>query len=65
MSEINYLWAPPAPVSLPVRGTRARFPALRERLLALHPYDCPELVALPIEAGHEAYLRWLRDSTTV
>ena len=29
MSELNYLWAPPAPVSLPVRGTRARFPVNR------------------------------------
>ena len=29
MSEINYLWAPPAPVSLPVRGTRARLPVNR------------------------------------
>ncbi len=29
MSDINYLWAPPAPVSLPVRGTRARFPVNR------------------------------------
>lgn len=29
MPEINYLWAPPAPVSLPVRGTRARFPVNR------------------------------------
>ncbi len=29
MSEINYLWAPPAPASLPVRGTRARFPVNR------------------------------------
>ena len=29
MSEINYLWAPPAPISLPVRGTRARLPVNR------------------------------------
>ena len=29
MPEINYLWAPPAPVSLPVRGTGARFPVNR------------------------------------
>ncbi len=29
MPDINYLWAPPAPVSLPVRGTRARFPVNR------------------------------------
>ena len=29
MPEINYLWTPPAPVSLPVRGTGARFPVNR------------------------------------
>ncbi|MCK6408938.1 MAG: fumarylacetoacetate hydrolase family protein [Thauera sp.] len=29
MPEINYLWTPPAPVSLPVRGTSARFPVNR------------------------------------
>ena len=29
MPEINYLWAPPAPISLPVRGTGARFPVTR------------------------------------
>lgn len=29
MAEINYLWAPPAHVSLPVRGTSARFPVNR------------------------------------
>ena len=40
--------------------TRAdRFLALREALLALHPYEVPEVVAVPIEAGSEPYLRWL------
>ncbi|HAY10329.1 MAG TPA: fumarylacetoacetase, partial [Thauera sp.] len=29
MADINYLWAPPAPLSLPVRGTSARFPVNR------------------------------------
>ncbi|MGD9871240.1 MAG: fumarylacetoacetate hydrolase family protein [Thauera sp.] len=29
MADINYLWAPPAPISLPVRGTSARFPIAR------------------------------------
>ncbi len=29
MPEVDYLWAPPAPVSLPVRGTQARFPVNR------------------------------------
>jgi periplasmic divalent cation tolerance protein len=33
-----------------------------ERLLAdLHPYDVPELVATPITAGSDAYLKWLKE----
>jgi periplasmic divalent cation tolerance protein len=43
--------------------TRAdRFEALRETLLTLHPYEVPEVVAVPIEAGSPAYLRWLDES---
>ena len=45
--------------------TRAeRLPALREALVGLHPYELPELVALPIEAGHGPYLAWLDDSVS-
>ena len=43
-----------------IKTTAARFEALRERLLALHPYELPELIAVPVERGHEAYLEWLR-----
>ena len=40
--------------------TRAdRFEALREALVALHPYDVPEVLALPVDAGHAPYLEWL------
>ena len=40
--------------------TRAeRFEALREALVALHPYELPEVVALPIVAGHAPYLEWI------
>jgi periplasmic divalent cation tolerance protein len=43
--------------------TRAdRFAALRDRVLALHPYEVPEVVAVAIEAGSPAYLRWLDES---
>ena len=41
-----------------------RLEALREALVALHPYELPELVALPIEAGHATYLAWLDDSVS-
>ncbi len=40
------------------------FPALRERILALHPYEVPELIALPVVAASESYAEWVQDSTT-
>jgi periplasmic divalent cation tolerance protein len=44
--------------------TRAeRYAALEARVLATHPYDVPEVIALRIEAGSEAYLTWLREET--
>jgi periplasmic divalent cation tolerance protein len=50
-------------VLLVLKTTRARFPALRERLLALHPYEVPEVLALPVEAGSEPYLAWVDAET--
>ncbi|WP_199100843.1 divalent-cation tolerance protein CutA [Dyella sp. ASV21] len=43
-----------------IKTTEARFAALKARLLALHPYELPELVAVPVALGHEAYLDWVR-----
>ena len=42
-----------------IKTTRERFAALKERLVALHPYEVPEVIALPVEAGHEPYLGWV------
>ena len=44
--------------------TRAeRFEALRDALVALHPYEVPEVLALPIAEGHAPYLAWLDENT--
>lgn len=43
-----------------IKTTAARFDALKARLLELHPYELPELIAVPVERGHEAYLDWVR-----
>ncbi|HUA79496.1 MAG TPA: divalent-cation tolerance protein CutA [Dyella sp.] len=43
-----------------IKTTAARFEALKERVLALHPYELPELIAVPVERGHIAYLDWVR-----
>jgi periplasmic divalent cation tolerance protein len=38
---------------------RARFKELVERVRQLHPYEVPEVIALPIEAGYDVYLDWI------
>lgn len=45
-----------------VKTTRDAFERLRARVVELHPYEVPEVIALPIERGHPAYLDWLTDS---
>ncbi|MBA3962016.1 MAG: divalent-cation tolerance protein CutA [Chthoniobacterales bacterium] len=36
-----------------------KFPAFEEKLRELHPYDMPEIIALPVVAGSEEYLVWV------
>lgn len=48
-----------AEVLLLIKTTRERFEALRARLVELHPYDVPEVVALDIADGHPPYLNWI------
>ena len=46
-----------------VKTRQALFPALRDRVTALHPYDVPEIIALPISDGSAPYLAWLQHET--
>ena len=43
-----------------LKTTAGEVEDLERRLAALHPYDVPELVVFPIEAGHAPYLEWVR-----
>ncbi len=45
-----------------MKTRRERLAELKAALIAIHPYEVPELIALPIEAGHEPYLAWLDES---
>lgn len=42
-----------------IKTTRAACAALEARLQALHPYEVPEFLALPVAAGAAAYLEWV------
>ena len=41
----------------------SRFDVLKRRIAALHPYELPEIIALPIIHGSAEYLRWITEST--
>lgn len=46
-------------VLLVVKTTPARFPELRDKILELHSYAVPEVLALPVSDGSPKYLDWL------
>lgn len=48
-----------------LKTTAERWPALAAALPELHPYEVPELIAVPASAGLPAYLQWLSDETAV
>ena len=41
------------------KTTSRRALALRDRWVALHPYDNPEFIVVPVEGGHLDYLQWV------
>ena len=45
-----------------VKTTRANFDELEREVRAIHSYETPEIIALPVVAGSEAYLKWLTSS---
>ena len=50
-------------VLLVIKSRRALSKKLVSRVRALHSYDIPEVVTIPVAAGNPAYLRWVRQST--
>lgn len=51
-------------ISLFIKTRRACYAAVEVAISALHPYDVPEIIALPINAGLPKYLEWLAQETT-
>ncbi|SEW13773.1 divalent cation tolerance protein [Luteibacter sp. 329MFSha] len=45
-----------------VKTLREAFPAVEAWVVANHPYDVPEIVALPLVEGHAPYMAWLEAS---
>jgi periplasmic divalent cation tolerance protein len=46
-----------------LKTQRSVLKKLLQRVAELHPYEVPEILALPVEAGHSPYLDWVGRST--
>ncbi len=51
-------------VPLLIKTSADRYPALEAAIRAQHPYELPEIVAVPLSHGLPAYLGWVAAETT-
>lgn len=47
---------------LVIKSREGLLPALEKAIIDLHPYELPEIVALPIIHGYNPYMEWLGNS---
>ncbi|MDP2652983.1 MAG: divalent-cation tolerance protein CutA [Candidatus Omnitrophota bacterium] len=53
-----------AEVMLVIKSRKDLFEKIVATVKALHSYEVPEVIALPVAAGHQDYLRWLDESVS-
>jgi periplasmic divalent cation tolerance protein len=46
-----------------MKTSARRYPALAKLVRSMHPYEVPEIIALPIEKGLDQYLEWVLKET--
>lgn len=51
-------------ILLVIKSHARTAPQVVKRLGELHPYTVPEILVLPVAAGHRGYLDWIREETT-
>ena len=51
-------------ITLLIKTRPDRYAELEAEIRRLHPYDVPEIIALPVVAGLPAYLQWIVDETS-
>lgn len=47
-----------------LKTRQEQFERLRARILELHPYEVPEVIAIPVEQGYQGYLDWIAEVTS-
>jgi periplasmic divalent cation tolerance protein len=46
-----------------IKTTSERYQAVQDRIQAMHPYELPEIVAVPVSGGLPGYLAWIKSCT--
>jgi periplasmic divalent cation tolerance protein len=49
-------------VLLLIKTISAIYPQLEQRIRTLHPYELPEIIAVPLQTGQADYLQWINNS---
>lgn len=52
-------------ITLTIKTTQERQQACIQKIAALHPYEVPEIIVLPILDGHTPYLHWVQQQTKI
>jgi periplasmic divalent cation tolerance protein len=50
-------------VLLILKSTKLRYSSLEKTIKAMHTYETPEIIALPVKEGLDRYLGWVRKGT--
>lgn len=46
-----------------IKTSEARYADVEAKILSMHSYSCPEIIAVPIERAHKPYLDWIANET--
>lgn len=49
-------------IPLLIKTSKQAYAALAQRIAELHPYEVPEIIALPVDRGLPAYLQWVENN---
>ena len=50
-------------IQLLIKTTASAYPQLELLINEVHPYELPEILAVPVTMGSQAYLNWIEDNT--
>jgi periplasmic divalent cation tolerance protein len=52
-------------VPVVIKTRAARYAEVEAAIRGLHPYELPEIIAVPVVRGFDDYLQWVADETSI